>query len=879
MKAEFRIIGISALFWFMTASLAFPVQAGPPQQGPPPPGPPDATLVEQLNQVSEGTLRISYHAETGKVRFIGTSPDRPIDQPAILAASASPEEAARGFLATYGQLFGLDDQARELAVIRQRPADRVRSFVRFQQVYQGIPVMGGELLVHTDAAQKVISANGEILPDLALDTTPAIEVSTARQTALRLVAKHHQLEVSHLTASEPELWIYNPALLGGPGLRVSTLVWRIEVTPVELRPIRELVLVDAQRGVVALHFNQMDTARDRRIYDNQNNPAFGLPGRGPVRIEGGGATGSTDVDKAYDYAGDTYDFYYNYHARDSIDNAGMSLISTVRYCPLPSLCPFENAFWNGSQMVYGAGYSQADDVVAHELTHGVTEYESTLYYYMQSGALNEAFSDIWGEFVDLTNITGNDSPGVRWLLGEDLPGGAGRNMKDPPNPPDPCGTGSCNPRQPDRTGSSYYDCSESDNGGVHINSGIANKADYLMVDGGSFNGQTVTGLGITKTAKIWYEVQTHLFTSASDYQDLYDALYQACLNLVGTNGIIANDCQQVRNATLATEMNQQPPACPAPAAPVCDSGSPVDLFIDDFEAGMNNWTSGAYQGNDEWWYRDWYATSGSWHLWGWDQGAWFGQKPLIADYWVAMTRDVALPAGSKPFLHFSHAYGFEDNDLLTYYDGGVLEYSTNGGGAWHDAGPLFTHNGYNGTIDGCCGNPLAGRSGFVAESNGYYSSRLNLSPLTDQLADRNVRFRFRIGTDPYADDYGWFIDDVRIYTCALANTPPHFLSSGLPDQSLPRGGHKDGAINMWSYVDDYESDDDQLTFSFCNIPDPNAGVTIDSQRFIDINPTADWIGQTSVCVQVEDPGHLSDTSTFTVRVNSPVYLPSVVKNR
>jgi bacillolysin len=764
LKAKGRMVGVLVACLLMTGGLTAPAQAGPP-----PPGPSDAPLLEQLNQESQGLLRISYHAETGKVRFVGASPDHPIAPPALLAASASPEMAARGFLDVYGQLFGLRDQARELTVMRERSADRGRSFMRFQQVYQGIPVMGGELMVQMDAGKNVVSANGEVLPDLSLDPTPTIDASRARQTALRLVAKYYQLEPDNLTASEPELWIYNPALLGGPGLRVSTLAWRMEVTPMELLPIRELVLVDAQRGSVVLHFNQIDTATNRHIYDNQNNPAYGLPGLGPVRSEGAGATGISDVDRAYDYAGDTYDFYYTYHGRDSIDNAGMSLISTVRYCPNSSNCPYDNAFWNGSQMVYGAGFSQADDVVAHELTHGVTQYESNLFYYMQSGAINEAFSDIWGEFVDLTNGAGNDSPEVRWQMGEDEPDyGTLRDMRNPPLY-----------YQPDKMTSAYYECSNGgwDSGGVHTNSGVANKAAYLMVDGGSFNGYTVSGIGISKTARIWYEAQVNLLTSGSDYQDLYDALPQACYNLAGSGGITPNDCQQVQAAVNATEMNQQPATCAARDAPICDSGAPHPLFTDDFEAGLANWTSGAYQGNDEWWYQNWYATSGSWHLWGWDQGAWFDAASLTADYWAAMTTDVALPAGSEPFLHFKHAHAFEAG-WLSYYDGGVVEYSTNGGASWNDANLLFTHNGYNGTIDDCCGNPLAGRPGFVGESYGYYSSRLDLSP----LAGQNVRFRFRIGTDAYVDDYGWFIDDVLIYTCTDDNVPQ---STTIPPIYLP----------------------------------------------------------------------------------------------
>ena len=95
---------------------------------------------------------------------------------------------------------------------------------------------------------------------------------------------------------------------------------------------------------------------------------------------------------------------------------------------------YNNAFWNGTQMVYGNGgnLAQADDVVGHELTHGVTDFESNLFYYYQSGAINESFSDIFGEFVDQTNGKGDDSAGVKWLMGEDSSLGALRDMENPP---------------------------------------------------------------------------------------------------------------------------------------------------------------------------------------------------------------------------------------------------------------------------------------------------------------------------------------------------------------------------------------------------------------------------------------------------------------
>ncbi|MCS7088866.1 MAG: M4 family metallopeptidase [Thermoflexales bacterium] len=686
------------------------------------------------------------------VRFLSGTQELPLLQVEQFSNTAHAVSAAQHYLAQCGHVFGLRDPQSELVVMRQTTSSeegkKPHTFVRFQQVYRGIPVLGGELVVTLDARSRVLAASGEVLPGLDLDITPRITPEAAKQTAIAQVAKEYGLEPQALVASEPELWIYDPRILGGPGLPSSRLVWRLEITPVEPLPIRELVLIDAQLGHVALNFNQVSTALNRWVYDNANIPSNQLQNPANLRrTEGQGPTGIAQVDRAYDYAGHTYNFYWTRHGRDSLNGAGMPLIQTVRFCPRSGSCPYQNAFWNGVQAVYGDGFV-VDDVVAHEFTHGVTQFSSNLFYYYQSGAINEAFSDIWGEFVDLTNGQGNDSPSVRWLIGEELPIGAIRSMSNPPAY-----------GHPDRMGSANYWCSPGDNGGVHSNSGVGNKAAFLMVDGGSFNGRNVTGIGIDKTAKIFYLVQAHLLTSASDYRDLYNALLTSCSLLIGTSGISSADCQQVRNALDAVEMNQQPSGCPAPRAPLCPPGQlPRYLFFDNLENPASGlWQSGAIQGVNEWYYPQppdlTYATSGTYNFWGYDQA-------YVGDYYIGMRSSVNLPAGSTPYLHFSHAYDFEASST-SFFDGGVVEYSTNNGATWSDAGSLFTHNGYNGVLSTSSQNPLGGRRAFSRVSNGYISSRLNLS----SLAGQSVRFRFRIGTDNSVDDLGWFIDDVRIYTC------------------------------------------------------------------------------------------------------------------
>jgi len=764
----------------------------------------------------------AYHDQTGKLRFLGAQPGSAIAIPGAQEATTV-EDRAMAALSVYGQEFGLSNPVEELQVMKAPASTGNPAFVRYQQVYQGVPVVAGEMIVGTDEVGNLLSMSGEVSPQPSLSVTPDIAAEQARTTALEAVAKWYELTPADLTATEPELWVYDERLLL-PSTRPIELVWRMGVTATDLQPIDELVLVNAHTGGISLHFNQIDTewlADDPTPTDTPTELPTDTPTATATPIETATATPTEtptstatetatatdevsalaallstytanhtstlpgvllctqaqpnctnglnpDADAAHRYAADTYNFYFAHHNRNSINNAGMTIVSTVDYCPPPGQgpCPYDNAFWSGApqnQMVYGDayGFALADDVVAHELTHGVTQYESNLFYYYQSGAINESFSDVWGEFVDQTNGAGNDSAGVKWLIGEDVTGlGAIRNMSNPPAFSDP-----------DKMTSLYYytsTCgdyrSSCDNGGVHTNSGVNNKAAFLMTDGGTFNGKTVTALGITKVAAIYYEVQTNLLTSGADYGDLYNALYQGCLNLVGgSQGIVGADCQEVRDATDAVEMNLQPVAGYNTDVALCPVGLNVGsvLFSDGLENGAGNWTFGALSGTSRWQYDSPYgsfAHSGSHFLYADD----YDYPVLTSDSYAAMNTSVILSASA--YLHFAHAYGFEDPN----YDGGVLEYSTNGGGSWSDAGSLFDANGYDGTLSSS--NPLGPRSAFLSDSHGYISSRLNLN----SLAGQSVRFRWRMGVDSSIYDQGWWLDDVQIYTCA--STVPVLLS-------------------------------------------------------------------------------------------------------
>ncbi len=485
--------------------------------------------------------------------------------------------------------------------------------------------------------------------------------------------------------------------------------------------------------------------------------ATSLPGTQVCSGDNGICTGGdTHAQSAHANAYSAYQWYQTWFGRNSIDGNGMQINSVVHYGS-----NYQNAFWNGYMLIYGDGYGFpfADDVVAHEYTHGVTQYESNLFYWYQSGAINESFSDLWGEAIDQVNGRGNDTADVKWLIGENVTGhGAFRNMADPP------AFG-----QPDSmTSSKYCDIGTclDDNGGVYINSGVNNKAVYLMVAGGTFNNKTVSALGWTKVLAIYYEAQTNLLTSGSDYLDLYNFLYQACLNKVGTKGITNADCQEVRDATDAVKMNLQPAVNFNPNVSYCPAGTyhvSPELFYEDFETGTDGWTMNAIFGALAWRLSGANARKGAASLWA-DDG-------YHKDDSYASTPDVNLPVGSKPYLHFSHSFGFEAANSA-YYDGGVLEYSTNHGTTWVDAESFFSAGqNYRGAIQTGFGNRLQGRDAFVGDSHGYVDSRYELSP----LAGKTIRFRWRMGTDSADSVYGWYVDDVRIYTCVGIPSVPSLL--------------------------------------------------------------------------------------------------------
>jgi Zn-dependent metalloprotease len=275
--------------------------------------------------------------------------------------------------------------------------------------------------------------------------------------------------------------------------------------------------------------------KQRAIYDAKNDTR--LPGT-LVRSEGGPASTDPAINEAYDGSGVTYDLFFDTYGRNSIDNNGLKLDSTIHYQK-----GYDNAFWDGKQMVYGDGdedqpiaerlfnrFTIALDIIGHELTHGVTQYEANLAYWDQSGALNESLSDVFGSLVKQyqRKQTANQAD---WIIGEGLftsnVNGVGiRSMKAP-------GTAYNDPvlgKDPQPAHMKDYVRTVEDNGGVHINSGIPNHAFYVTA-------LELGGYAWQKAGQIWYKTLTHKLQERSTFQQACDLTFEAAGEIFGTNSL------------------------------------------------------------------------------------------------------------------------------------------------------------------------------------------------------------------------------------------------------------------------------------------------------------------------------------------------------
>jgi Zn-dependent metalloprotease len=727
----------------------------------------ESVAVSRLHADASGGL--TYRASGGVYDFVGVPAGVTLDDPGV-SSSASVTDAAAAHLARYGAAFGSKQAGTTLTELRSA-ATVTGDVVRYQQNVGGLPVMGGELVVSLRADRE--------LDSILAKTTRATSVHSAKVSQADATATAQEFfqgsagEGAPATVVSVGRWVVDPALIGASTVLPTRTVWRFELT--RGAGERRMVLVDDQLGAVLMNVDLINQAKNRVVCDNnqvlQNPNAVNAPcvnaSANLVRTELGAPAVLPEAETAFILGGAVHDNYAAFQTGfDLTELIGRvvdggttkALAQTVRWCYSGFPCPYANAFWDGSQMYYGTSYATADDVVGHEMTHGVTERNSGLFYWSQSGAMNESISDILGEIIDHRNVQ-PAGEAVTWTMGEDLPIGAIRNLQNPPAFNDP-----------DRTGSPLYVkencCSYPDSDGVHSNSGVGNKTFYLASQGGTFNSQTITGIDtgdplLTKSAKLWLLVDQTL-SSGSDYADLAAVLDQSCQALIGPGVMNAANCTAVHLAALATELLISPVNNPQPADATvsCPVGTPQVLFDSETGTPATKFTAGPG------WSRNGVP--------GWGQiahtnpAAWssYEATPSSSNSLTAAA-PIALPAGQTSYMIFQHWRLLQGNGTTIFNDAGTVEIN----GA--DAAALPWVNGPAQTINGT-GNPANGKLGFGGDSRGYVASRVDLS----SFAGTNVTPRFTFNNNNSGQTFlGWWVDDVQVYTCV---TGPPITNNTLP---------------------------------------------------------------------------------------------------
>ncbi|MFZ4657252.1 MAG: M4 family metallopeptidase [Caldilineaceae bacterium] len=769
-----------------------------------------AVTLQELARNGGEDATVSYSRATGLVSFLRLAPTAPLA--AAQAQSADPTTRAAAFLTQYGGLFGITDPARQLHLSATTTDVWGGVHVRYDQRYAGVEVYGAQLRVHFDGNGRLIAVNGALVPEATINTTPTYTTEMATAIALATVQKANaQRQLSlNLAVRQSKLYLYRTGLAQGiPGR--NHLAYEVAVTNPQ-RTIHELVYVDAHNGQILDQISLVKSI-DRKIYNGALEPAALVWAEGdPLPYSGPDAV---SINKLIDFSADTYNLFASLSGGSylSFDGADATMHS-VLLPDDPFFCP--NAFWDGEATNYCPGVD-GDDTVAHEWTHAYTEFTHNLIYQWQPGALNEAYSDIFGEVVDLLNGAGLDQPDAlrttgacslysdatvgddsyRWLSGEDDVGFGGA-IRDLWNPTCYGNAG--------KVSDELYWCSRFDGGGVHSNSGVPNHAFALLVDGGEYNGQTINGIGLTKASHLYWHTATAYQTPATQFSDHADALEAACTDLATTGAELPGlstesptpfgsgermttaDCAEVSKVIAAVELRAEPVQCNFqpllnPTAPaLCEGqGAVQTIALSDWETGLGAWTVGRRDivNPETFSYADWQVigdlpversgqalfadndpTFGNCST-DLEAGVRYVESPLIT-----IPNDVVVP-----HIALDHLINTEYR-----WDGGNLKLSVNGGPWKLIQRAAFTFNGYNDALipPGISDDPLAGEASFTGDNPNFIApnwgqSQISLAGLAQ--AGDEIRLRIELGTDSCFGLSGWHVDDVRVYACS-AEQPP-----------------------------------------------------------------------------------------------------------
>lgn len=482
--------------------------------------------------IAGSTFTPTISLDHGSVRLAG------MDLAIPMEAGATGTEQARWFVTDYADALRLRDPATQLQISKYT---RDRQHVFFRQLHEGIPVDGAEVGVHMRQG-RVVLVTGSYLPDITAHPHPELPAAHAIRIVQELVPD------GEITLA-PQLRFLNTGLSGGPD-DDTYLTWLVSLRN------RNAYYVDANSGQVRAERPATLAGFDLDLEDADNADYSTWCGEWDTTMaddavcdeDGCTAEGWADpeTNAAWHNIRDIYTFYANLpngFARDSYDDDGNEIEIYIHVSDEGDT--WENAHYvpNGECFEFGDGYAISQDIVAHEFTHAVTEHTKDFVYSNESGAINESYSDVFGE------MTEGDHPD--WLMGTTLPGGPMRDLRHP----SAIGNGA----QP----SVYHDAlwhplasdpdDGNDYGGVHTNSGVPNRAAYLLIDG---NGplapdpDPVLGIGAIKGITLLSSIQQLCMPTTASMLDLRNcAVYTAQMfaNL-GWYGFAPSDTCAVRNA-------------------------------------------------------------------------------------------------------------------------------------------------------------------------------------------------------------------------------------------------------------------------------------------------------------------------------------------
>jgi Zn-dependent metalloprotease len=726
----------------------------------------------------------------------------PIGQ-ALNLEGGTPEQKAMAFLTKYPALFEKKTDKDSYQVKESKRDHYGLDHVTLQQYYDRVPVFDGVLKFHFNKDGGLTSLNGNFIIAQKLNATPSMSSEIAGQRAIQMVTGQKMGKFSApLKINKNTLLVFQKGLAQGYKGALH-LVYEVEVR--NDADVREFLYIDAHTNELVEQFTGMH-AIDRKLYET----SVSVPNLKWQEADGIPSAKFTALDQwqksEIESAGHMYNLMKNAFGRDSYDNAGAAMV-TINNDPNVG-CP--NANWNGISANYCTGVA-SDDIVAHEWAHAYTEHTSGLIYVWQAGAMNEAYSDIWGETVDQLNgyfdtsesnaLRNGCASSARWRIGEQASafGGAIRDMWDP----------KCN-NDPGKISDPQYWCSANDAGGVHSNSGILNHAYALLVDGGIYNGQMIVGLGLTKTAHLFWHAQAMHIANTTDFAAQADILEASLVELIGIDlqklttsevsgglsGIkfTASDLQQLTKVISAVEMRLEN-GCGfaklfSPTEPLC-KGAELEnaFFFENFENGIGNWTVSNVGISPTWTPRNWTIDNSppggrtGKVAYGQDFNGGDCNTDLQNGLISIISPIITIPANEAGTftMSFDHFISIQDG-----WDGGNLSYKI-GAGAWQLAPQsAFTSNSYNTILfSGFPGldSPLGGQPGFSGGNQGsltsdWGQSRIDLSSL-GLLAGQTIQFRWDLGTDGCGGWDGWYIDDVRVYSCSIPSIQFASISSSV----------------------------------------------------------------------------------------------------